>query len=159
MGRYSPWRHLRSLEHIELIWTDDDEILAGADARYFHTVSVIVMDKRIESQAERRSVLCHEIAHVLRGDLPTGSDVLDAKQEAHVTQWAARQLIELPALLDALRWSMSAEEAADELWVSGELLEVRLAHLHPAERAWLNRALQDGGPGDHSHFGPGDLAG
>lgn len=159
MGRYSPWRHLRSLDHIELIWTDDDEILAGADARYFHTVNVIVMDKRLETQAERRSVLCHEIAHALRGDLPTGSDVLDAKQEAHVAQWAARRLIELPALLDALRWALSSEEAADELWVSQELLQVRLDHLHPAERSWLARALEDDGPGSGSHLGTGDLAG
>lgn len=147
MSRYSPWRHLRSLEHIELIWTDDDDLLAGADARYYHTVNVIVMDKRIESQAERRSVLCHELAHALRGDLPTGSAVLDAKQEATVTKWAARQLIELTALLDALRWSLSIGEVADELWVSEELVRTRLDHLHPAERAWLKRCLRDDGPG------------
>lgn len=142
MGRYSPWRHLRALPHLDITWTDDDTLLAGADARYFHTIRRIVMDKRL-TQAERRSVLAHELGHALRGDLPCGDEALDLRQESVVEQWAARKLIELPALADALKWSDDPDEVADVLWVTRELLEVRLRHLHPAERAALRRDVSE----------------
>ena len=42
----------------------------------------------------------------------------------------------------ALAWAHNLDEAADELWVDVETLEVRLAHLHPSERHYLRRRLQ-----------------
>lgn len=142
MGRYSPWRHLRALHDIDLTFTDDDALLDDADARYYATVDRILMDKRLERQVERRCVLVHEVGHAIRRDLPCGDERLDERQEAAVEQWAARQLIELPALADALRWSDDREEVADELWVTPELLDVRIRHLHPSERAWLANSLK-----------------
>lgn len=139
--RYSPWRHLRSLVHLHLDFTDDDELLDGADARYYATVDRLLMDKRLNLQVERRCVLAHELAHAVRGDLPCGEAVLDARQEAFVEQWAARKLIALDDLADALRWSRQADEVAETLWVTVDLLEVRMRHLHPAERAYLVSAL------------------
>lgn len=139
--RYSPWRHLRSLVHLHLEFTDDDELLDGADARYYATVDRLLMDKRLGLQVERRCVLAHELAHAVRGDLPCGEAVLDARQEAFVEQWAARKLIHLDDLADALRWSRQADEVAEALWVTVDLLEVRMRHLHPAERAYLVSAL------------------
>jgi hypothetical protein len=138
--RYSPWRHLRSLPHIDLRWTDDDDLLDGAHAWYYHRLRAIVMDKRL-TQVERRSAIAHELGHAIRGDLPCGSDILDARQEDVVEQWAARKLIELPALADALKWSDDPEEVADALWVTRDLLLARIEHLHPSERAYLRRAL------------------
>lgn len=140
MTRYSPWRHLRSLTDITLCFTDDEQILDGAYAWYLHRLRAIVMDKRL-TQVERRSVLVHEIGHVIRGDVPCGNDVLDCRQESLVDQWAARKLITLDALIDALRWSDDPAEVADCLWVTEDLLEVRLAHLHPSERAYVKRHL------------------
>jgi hypothetical protein len=140
MVRYSPWRHLRSLPQIDLRWTDDDHLLDGAHAWYYHRLRAIVMDKRL-TQVERRSAIAHELGHAIRGDLPCGSDVLDARQESVVEQWAARKLIELPALADALKWSDDPEEVADALWVTTDLLHARIEHLHPSERAFLCRAL------------------
>lgn len=142
MGRYSPWRHLRSLADVGLEFTDDEALLDGADARYFHTVRRVLMDRRIDLQVERRCTLAHELGHAVRGDLPCGDDRADDRQEAAVEQWAARQLIELPALAEALKWSDDPAEVADELWVTPDLLEVRISHLHPSERAWLRRALR-----------------
>lgn len=142
-SRYSPWRHLRSLVHVRLDFTDDDHLLDGADARYYATVDRMLMDKRLDTQVERRSILAHELGHALRRDLPCGDDVLDARQECAVDQWAARKLIDLPALVDALKWSDDPEEVADALWVTRELLDVRVRHLHPSERAWVQRALTD----------------
>lgn len=140
-SRYSPWRHLRSLVHLRLDFTDDDHLLDGADARYYATIDRILMDRRLETQVERRSVLAHELGHAIRGDLPCGDETLDARQEALVEQWAARKLIDLPALADALRWSDDPDEVAETLWVTPELLEARLRHLHPSEVAHLRRAL------------------
>jgi Zn-dependent peptidase ImmA (M78 family) len=140
MVRYSPWRHLRSLPHIDLRFTDDDQLLDGAHAWYYHRLRAIVMDSRL-TQVERRSAIAHELGHVLRGDLPCGSDLLDARQESVVEQWAARKLIELPALADALKWSDDPDEVAEALWVTKDLLLTRIEHLHPSERAYLRRSL------------------
>lgn len=140
MASFSPWRHLRGLPDVELRFTDDDDFLDGAQAWYFHRLRAIVMDKRL-TQVERRSVLAHELGHVIRGDVPCGDEVLDARQENVVDQWAARQLITLDALVDALRWSRQADEVADCLWVTVDLLEVRIRHLHPSERAYVTGRL------------------
>lgn len=140
MARFSPWRLLRNLPEVNLHLTDDDNLLDGAHAWYYHRLRAIVMDKRL-NQVERRSVLAHELGHAIRGDTPCGTDILDARQETVVDQWAARQLITLEALADALRWSDDAHEVADSLWVTTDLLEVRIAHLHPSERAFIRRSL------------------
>lgn len=140
MSRYSPWRHLRGLAHITLHFTDDDELLDGAHAWYYDRLRAIVMDRRL-TQVERRSVLAHELGHVIRGDVPCGDEILDCRQESVVDQWAARKLIDLDALVDALRWSDDRHEVAESLWVTVDLLEVRVRHLHPAERAYLSREL------------------
>jgi hypothetical protein len=139
--RYSPWRHLRALGHVRLDFTDDDRLLDGADARYYATVDRLIMDRRLGLQVDRRCVLAHELGHAVRGDLPCGEGVLDARQEAFVDQWAARRLIELPALADALAWSRQPDEVADALWVTPAVLEVRMRHLYPAERAYLLSGL------------------
>ncbi len=138
---YSPWRHLRQLTHINLRWTDDDGELEGAFAWYYVDRSEIVMDSRLD-QRERRSVLGHELHHAINEDAPSGVEVLDIIQELHADRWASRRLIEIRALGEALAWSHDLEEVAEELWVTRDLLDVRLAHLHPAERAYLIRRLQ-----------------
>jgi hypothetical protein len=142
MSRYSPWRQLRSLPGLRLDFTDDEALLDEADGRYYHHVKRILMSKGL-LQVERRCILAHELAHALRGDLPCGDARLDERQEAAVEQWAARRLIELPALADALRWSDDLDEVADELWVTPDLLQVRLQHLHPSEAGWLRHSLNE----------------
>lgn len=138
---YSPWRHLRRLAHINLRWTDDEEELADAYAWYYVDHDEIVMDSRL-TQRERRSVLGHELCHAINRDQPSGIRVLDDIQELHADRWAARRLIDIRPLGEALAWSEDLEEVAEELWVTRDLVEVRLAHLHPSERAYLIRRLQ-----------------
>lgn len=138
---YSPWRHLSRLSHINLRWTDDDGELDDAFAWYYVETDEIVMDSRL-NQRERRCVLGHELAHAISRDRPSGVEVLDAIQELHADRWAARRLIDVRALGEALAWSEDLEEVAEELWVTRDLLDVRLAHLHPAERAYLIRRLE-----------------
>ncbi|WP_299055073.1 hypothetical protein [uncultured Nocardioides sp.] len=90
-------------------------------------------------QAQRRSTLAHELEHGARG--PGGHP---QREELACDQAAARRLIAIRPLGEAIAWSHTLDEAADELWVDRDLLDVRLAHLHPAERAYLKRRLEDG---------------
>lgn len=89
------------------------------------------------TQAERRCALSHETQHVRRGPGP-GSQ----REEDACDQGAARELIDLHDLGEALAWAHNLDEAADELWVDRRMLDVRLAHLHPSERAQLKRRLE-----------------
>lgn len=132
-----PWRRLRGLPHWDVVWCD---LPAGVLGATDHEARQILMQRGL-LQAQRRSTLCHELEHVERGPLPV-DDVLAAREEAAVEQAAARRLISLEALGEALAWSRGLAECADELWVDEGLLEVRLRHLHPAERQYLKRRLE-----------------
>lgn len=142
MGRYHPWRHLSRLAHISIRWTRDDEELDGALGWFYVDRDEIVMDDR-QTQVQRRSTLAHELVHAERRDEPCGSVILDARQELFVSRLAARRLIPIKALGEALAWATCVHEAADELWVDEDTLRVRLAHLHPAERAYLMHRLEE----------------
>lgn len=146
MNRYHPWQHLAHLTHLTVRWSRDDAELDGALGWFYVDTDEIVLDAR-QTQAERRSTLTHELVHAERGDGPCGSVVLDARQELVVSRAAARRLIPLRALGEALVWSRDPDEVADELWVDVETLRVRMAHLHPAERAYLIRRAE-GDPDD-----------
>lgn len=142
MGHYSPWRHVRTLAHITIRWTCNDEELEDAYAWYFVDDDVILMDSRM-SQVERRCVLAHEIHHALHHDEPCHHVALDAMQELRADQWASRKLIEIRPLGEALAWASCLDEAAEELWVTRDLLDVRLAHLRPMESQYLKRRLEE----------------
>jgi len=137
-----PWRQLRGLPHIDVVWSRDDQLLDGADAWWYPGRDMILMDSRL-LQVERRCALAHELAHIERGDEPCGSDWLDARQELAADRWAARELIPVERLCRALQWSGDRHEVADELWVTVDMLQVRLDHLHPSEKHYLRRMLAD----------------
>lgn len=84
-------------------------------------------------QVERRCALAHELAHI---DLDHTTKPTVAEEEA-ARRLAAQKLITWDALVDVFRWAHNAHEAADELWVTPEVLEDRLRHLHPHERGLL----------------------
>ena len=121
----------------DLVWARLPEGVLGYTD---HEARRIVME-RSQLQAERRSTLAHELGHAIAG--PT----LDhpwwrARDEAQVQRDAARRLLPLDELGDALAWSHTIEEAADELWVDVPTLQCRLDHLHPSERAYLRRRAE-----------------
>ena len=84
-------------------------------------------------QVERRCTLAHELAHIDLGH--TGKTTVAEEQAAR--RYAAQKLITWDALVDVFKWAHNAHEAADELWVTPEVLEDRLRFLHPHERALL----------------------
>lgn len=92
------------------------------------------------TQAERRSALTHELQHAERGlvGLPYRE-----REERIVDELAARQLIPLPRLIEALRWTRNPRELAEELWTDIHTVTVRMATLDPLEVAELEHELED----------------
>lgn len=133
---HHPWRRLRDdYPDWAVVWCELDGQLAYVD----WDVKAIYMDRRL-TQAERRSTVCHELFHLDRGPAPD-DPVLVAREELAVERLAARALIPLRPLGEALAWSRFAPVVADVLWVDEQLLDARLDHLHPSERAYLHRRL------------------
>lgn len=132
-----PWRCFRDLfPHWDLHFAD----LAVAGRTCFVTGTVTLHSGLL--QAERRSVIVHEMHHMVRGPVPQLAHFA-AREEAAVRQGTARALISLDALVDAMRWAHDIHELADELWVSVEVAQCRLDHLHPSERHYLRERLSD----------------
>lgn len=135
-GMDHSWRRLRGLPDWLLRWR---RLPGAVEALTDHASRTIWMDPRL-LQVERRCAIAHELEHVARGPVPP-DPVLAAREEAAIDRAVARRLIPLEALGEALAWSRHLDEVADELWVDRPTLEVRLASLHPAERAHLRRRL------------------
>lgn len=93
------------------------------------------------TQAERRSTLAHELVHAARGDTACCTGWHEGKQERRVSEIAARRLIPLTRLVEALLWSMDELELAEELWVDVDTVRSRLATLTPGERAEIDARL------------------
>lgn len=91
-------------------------------------------------QAQRRATIAHEIEHMRRGPVHH-EPALVAKEEVAVERAAARKMITVEALGEAMAWSDNIHEIADDLWVDPDMVEARLRHLHPAERHYLRRRL------------------
>lgn len=131
-----PWRRFRREKDWLLEWALLPDGVMGVtdwDAR------TVVLDQRL-TQAERRSTIAHELEHIRRGPFPAW---MTTREEEAVEQAAARKLIPLDRLIDALAWSRCRFEVAEELWVDVDTLEARLRGLHPSEWAVLTRRLGD----------------
>lgn len=123
------WRELRERgDGVVLHFTRfTDGRVAATDG-----TSAIWLDQDL-NQVERRCALAHEQAHIDLGH----TSCADSKEEAAADRMTARKLIDWDALVDAFRWAHNAAEAADELWVTLDVLEDRLGFLPPVERALL----------------------
>ncbi|GAA3510368.1 hypothetical protein GCM10022234_00830 [Aeromicrobium panaciterrae] len=143
---YNPWRELRRYPEIELLWTADDDYLDGADALWFPDTKEIVMDSRLR-QVSKRCALAHELAHIVRHDGPCVDQRAELRQELAADRLAARWLIpDMHTMAEAMKRTVSNGHAAQELWVTLHMFEVRLHSLHASEYHQLKDLLSD--PGD-----------
>lgn len=139
MTHYSPWADLAARPGLTLEWADLHDRLG----EYLHDLQLIRL-RRGMLRRQARCVLAHELRHHDTGDVPTGSAILDARQERRADREAARLLIDLRDLGDALvLHDCHLGAVAVELHVSRAAVENRLRYLHPAERGYLTRRLQD----------------
>lgn len=127
---FHPWRELRRLHFVRLHW----QVMQGTLGET-NGIDLVWMHPH-QGQAQRRSTMAHELAHI-ELEHTSGCNGLD---ESAATLLAARWLIPLPALIDALRWSRSVDEAAEELWVDVTTVRVRLLRLTAAEHQSITEA-------------------
>lgn len=149
MNTYSPWDELAAHgDALDLHW----QPLRGRGGQYQHHLRRITLDPRMPRR-QIRAVLCHELRHAEAGDEHTACDRTNLRQEQVADQRAARLLIDVRDMARAMVVHDCHHSAvAVELRVSDRLLGVRLDHLHPSERHWINSQLFDvtGGVGDES---------
>ena len=131
---FHPWRALRTLTHVVVVWARPHPTAPAAT----DGATVIWLDPRM-TQAERRCALTHELVHLEHGHHGCQPPAV----EHAVRAATARQLITLEQLSDALPWSMSLDELADELWVTPLVLTDRLAGLTRAEREHLDARIPE----------------
>jgi hypothetical protein len=131
---WHPWRALRHKPHVQVVWEPLDGRLGAWDAR----TSTIYMHPR-QGQAQGRVTATHEQIHQEWGH----DGCQPERVEVRVRKAAARRLISIYALVDAvLFWGDANLPAlAEDLWVDVETVRVRLDHLHPAERGYLQQRL------------------
>jgi hypothetical protein len=93
-----------------------------------------------QNVADRRSTICHETGHLIRGPFPSWRKVYE---EALVDRQAARLLLpSVRTIGHALAWAgADYEAAAEELWVDETMLNVRLSTLAPREATRLREQL------------------
>lgn len=135
--RWHPWRHAAEHHPHVLISIDHElpERIWGLQAG-----SRIWLCRKL-NQVRRRCTLTHELVHLERGPVPT-DPIGRAREELAVSVEAARRLIAVPALIDALRWTRDPAELADALWVDRPTLRARMENLDPVETAELEHALE-----------------
>lgn len=133
---WNPWRRLRELGHaVRLEWLD--ELPGGVDGLTTFDDNVIQMRRGLD-QAQRRSILTHELVHVERGPYPRWRE---PAEERAVCAEAARRLITIEQLADALVWCYDPWEAAEHLHVDHPTVVARLESLTAAEVLELNARL------------------
>lgn len=92
-----------------------------------------------QSQAQRRSTLAHELAHIELGHLLGCTP----HEEREASALAAGWLVPLDRLVDAARWARSVEELADELWVDVDTVLTRLSTLAETEQHEVGRVRDE----------------
>lgn len=139
LNTYSPWDELVSRPDLELRWREMHDRVG----QYEHGLRRITLDPRMPRR-QIRSVLCHELRHAEAGDEHTVCTRTNLRQEQAADQHAARMLVDVRDLARAMVIHDCHHSAvAVELHVSDRLLGVRLDHLHPSERHWINSQLCD----------------
>lgn len=138
-SRHHPWRNAR--DHHPAIEIITSCRLPDGVAGFWDGDTTIYLDRDL-TQRSRRSALEHECTHAARGIIPIDA-VLHAREEMAVDVIAARNLIRIEHLIDALRWcrGVSGAELADEVWTDQHTLNVRLASLTREEHAQIEAAL------------------
>lgn len=145
-GWWSPWAELH--RHPD-IWVHRCRLDEGT-GWWCPDERVVLIDDRLDRR-QARCVLAHELAHALLGHRAChdygDSDWLAQRVEAAADDWAARRLLPLPALVDALAMHPDDLEAvAAQLDVVADVVRLRLRALAPTERAALVRRARRSWP-------------
>lgn len=114
--------------------------LPAGKAWWLDADETIVLDDRLDTTG-RRCALAHEIEHVKAGDTAIVHVWFTTKQERRAHQRAARKLVRLDDLVDALRVTRDEHELAALLDVDVEVLRLRLDRITDTEQDYVERRL------------------
>lgn len=131
MTRWHPWRALRSMADVEVVFDDLPEGVLGTTRGRRVTIANGLL------QGERRATASHEAIHLERGH----GQGCNPAAERSVEEESARRLITLPALADALCWAHDEWEVADECWVDVQTVRTRIDTLTSWEQAYIERRI------------------
>jgi hypothetical protein len=134
MNSYDPWHALSDFEGVRL------EMAALPGSRRgqidFETRTITLHPRLLPD--ERRCTLAHELVHLERGPVLVRQT---PREERIVAAIAARRLLPIEALADALRWSDDPGVLAEELLVDDRTIRTRLATLTAEEKAFVHDRL------------------
>lgn len=137
-GDFNPWRRLRAMVDWTLHWHDPAE--DGRMGVTRHSARSISLRADLTWE-QRRCTVLHECLHAEHGPVLSTHY---ARHELQVRRETARLLLpDVRTIGDALAWALSNEEAAEELHVDIGVLRDRLRWLHPSERHYLTRRLEE----------------
>jgi len=128
-------------------WTLDTyaPLPEGEDGRWYNEHEVMLLDRDLD-RIGRRCTAAHEVEHALAGDEGCGAlleaDYFTVKMERRTDARAARKLVPLDALIEALRLYEGDDGAiCEHLDVDQDVYEARLAALQPDERNQIREAM------------------
>jgi Zn-dependent peptidase ImmA (M78 family) len=138
---YDPWRDLRDRAHIAFGITD----LPFGDGWWLPQVPAIVLGRHL-NRVERRCTLAHELVHAEHHETQCAGDGagtarIARRRELDADETAARRLIRLDQLIDALRWALGPDELAEVLDVTERMARIRIRTLTDDEKAIIAAAL------------------
>lgn len=134
MSSWHPWRALRHRQ-VEVEFRNLPDGILGTTTGNTITITTDLL------QTERRCTATHEAIHHERQDGACASSWHELKQERTVDEEAARRLITLTALADALCWAHDEWEVADECWVDAQTVRTRLDTLTRWEQDYIERRI------------------
>lgn len=139
---HGPYDPFRELEHkLPDVFLCTLRLPAGK-AWWLEADQAIVLDDRLDSTG-RRCALAHEIEHVRAGDSAVVHVWFATKQEARAHRRAARKLVRIEDLVDALRVTRDETELAAILDVDVEVLRLRLDRITEREQDLVERRLEE----------------
>ncbi|WP_235738948.1 hypothetical protein [Nocardioides alcanivorans] len=138
MGDMNPWRRLRALGDWTLHWHDPLADARMGVTRYAARQISLRADLTWE---QRRCTILHECLHAEHGPVLAGH--YDRHENAVRRETARLMLPDVRAIGEAMAWARDNDEAAYELNVDAGVLRDRLRWLHPAERHYLTRRLEE----------------
>jgi hypothetical protein len=134
---HHPWRTIGLLSDWKVEFTAD--LPPDHFGLTLHGEKRILIQHGLD-QESRRSTICHETGHALRGPV---SGCHRLYEESLVERQAGRLLMpSVRRLGHALAWHRANyTSTARDLWVDEKLLNARLSTLAPAERSYLDEQL------------------
>jgi hypothetical protein len=130
MATYDPWHALAEFDRARVVF---DDLPPRRRGEVDFDTQTITLHRRLDPTTQR-CTLAHELVHLERGPVVLCHT---PREERAVAAIAARRLVPLDELAEALRWSRDERAVADELSVDVRTVRVRLRSLTASEQAFL----------------------